>query len=129
MGSIITERNIRLAAVDPKVQSEFQRYKTVNKADRRRIVQDILSGPYVDADKDWFIEQVEMRANWNRPSQRATSCFVMEQAEVWANWNLGPMGRARLKVIEQVEIRANSNASLRLSPIANVIEQVEMRAN
>ena len=120
LGSIITERNIRLAAVDPKVQSEFQRYKTVNKADRRRIVQDILSGPYVDADKDWFIEQVEMlnrgsgsSGGWNEQNDDIQGTIIQESNVVGeAGMEAGTALQLKEAVIARLRMRGVSDQEI-----------------
>ena len=60
LGSVIIEKNIRLAAPGSKAAAEWERYKRSTAIDRETILKDILIDPVMSpADKTWFREQVE----------------------------------------------------------------------
>jgi hypothetical protein len=120
LGSIILEKNIRLA-VDAAVKTDFESYKrTSNKKDRRDIVQRILGSSHAEADKEWFMEQVEnyksgtgSGGGWNQQNDDLQGTLIQESNIVGeAGAEVGTMLALKEAVIARLRMRGMSDQQI-----------------
>jgi hypothetical protein len=113
LGSVIIEKNIRLAAVDAKVQGEWNKYKAATPADRTVILTGVMTNPtYADTDKEWFQTRIQSlggggsSGGWTKDNDDLQGSLINESNIVGeAGADVGSMIKLKEAVLARLRMR------------------------
>jgi len=117
-GSVILE-NIRLA-VDPRVQSEFNRYKSAIPVDRTSILQALITDTTISAaDKEWFQNKIQGMGDgssgggWNSKNDDLQGQAIQESNIVGeAGADVGSILKLKEAVLARLRMRGISDTKI-----------------